>query len=282
MRRTTFVAGVVVGNPLDEAAAKLAADIGIAWIRTDISFQPAFRGTYSAADKYGISIIGILDYATLDYNSSATLGDWKSAVSKAQTTFSAIHVWEVWNEPTMPQYRLGYMDGTPQHYFDLIKEAYTTLKARDPRCTVLGLGGAQIGYGKELEFAKAVFSLGGGAYMDAISIHAYPSNLNQGVTWEYYTQAWTQELQEYGALGKAIWVTETGLTSDQLTEADQADYLKNSYSFFKERGVGAFIYFQLKDFNGSNGSTQMWGLLHIDMTPKPSYVQYGSLLKGKT
>ena len=117
-----------------------------------------------------------------------------------------------------------------------------------------------------------------GAFMDAISIHAYPYNLNQGRTWDYYKQLWTQELSQYKRFGKPIWLTETGLRSTQNSEADQATYLTNSYQFFKDQGVTAFIWYMLKDYVSSNGDTVSFGLATVDSTTKLSYGVYKSLV----
>jgi hypothetical protein len=265
---------------LGEAAAQLAKAGGITWIRADVNFV-SFQTTYAAAQKYGISVIGILDYSTVAWNSAFTLDDWKQAVQKAQKMYPSIHKWEIWNEPTVTAYQLGYMDGSARHYVDLLQAAYKILKAGDSKSVVLGLGGGQIGYGADPVFARTVFSLGGGAFMDAISIHAYAPQLNIGKSWDDYKQLWTKELEQYKKLGKPFWVTETGLESNQPTEAGQATFLASCYTFFKEQGGAAFIWYQLGDYS-ADGSLHMWGLLRIDLTTKPSYTQYSTILKTST
>jgi len=170
------------------------------------------------------------------------------------------------------------MDGTPQRYFDILKVAYTVLKAHDSTLTILGMGGAQLGVNRDLNFTSAVFSLGGGAYMDALAIHAYPYELNAGKTWDYYMQLWSEQLQQYAQFGKPLWITETGLRSDQTSESDQADYLSASYSFFEAHGIKGFIWYEMTD-DGAAGDISVgpWGLLHNDLTPKLSYGTYRSL-----
>lgn len=275
---SSAIVGVAVGS-LDEARANLAKQAGVSWIRNDVDFSAKFLNTYLMAKKHGISIIGILDYSLLNNKVEFTLDDWRDLVAKAQRTYPLIHVWEIWNEPTLRIYQLGYMDGTPEHYFKLLKVAYTVLKANDASCTVLGLGGALLGFYKDLPFAREVFRLGGGDYMDAISIHAYPGNLNLGKTWDYYKQLWKHELQQYKEFGKPFWVTETGLQSSQLTESNQVDFLKNAYAFFLEEGASGFVWFQLLDYYESNGRLVTFGLARVDLTTKPSYDVYRSLVE---
>lgn len=285
---TGMFAAVNVANPLDENAARMAKQAGVNWIRAGVGYDSAgtrFAKTYSTAQQMGLQIIGIVSYWTVEADPSYTssvdsfkLQDWERAVAYAQTVYPSIRVWEIWNEPTCSKYHYGYMDGTPEHYLDLLKSAYTILKTQDPSSTILGLGGAQLGVSSDLDFAKAVFSLGGAAFMDAISIHAYPYELNTGKTWTYYEQMWASELAQYGSYGKPLWVTETGLTSNQTSESDQADYLQKSYSFFKQSNVLVFSWYVLADDNQSVSAEGAWGLLRPDLTPKQSYTVYHDLV----
>jgi hypothetical protein len=261
----------------------LAEKIGIKIFRTEVDFSAHFNETYMLAQQYGIVLVAQLDYSTLAYNNTFTLKDWKLVVTKAQAQYPLVHIWEIWNEPTLSKYQFGYMDGTPQHYVDLLKSAYTILKSKDPSSTILGLGGAQLQVPTDITFAQNVFSLGAGQYMDAISIHAYPDELNLGQTWKYYQQSWTSALQQYKKLtgGKPFWVTETGLQSNQKTDSDQAAYLKNAYLFFQAQGAAAFIWFNIVDYIGGAlepSGLNAWGLLTVNLDIKPSYTTYGSLL----
>jgi len=266
---------------LDEHRAALLRNAKILWVSSDVAFNSRFENVYSLCNKYGFKIIGNLNYETLSYNNAFTLDDWARVVNQAKNTYPLIAVWEIWNEPTLTKYHLGYMDGSPQHYVDLLKIAYEILKAANPNYVVLGLGGSQLNCVLDLPFSESVFSLGGGAYMDAISIHAYPDDLNKGQTWDYYKTVWTKLLDQYNKFGKDLWLTETGLESNQLTEEDQANYLKNSYSFFEEQGIAAFVFFQLIDYWETDTQVAFWGLLRTDQTVKPSYVAYEDLLETR-
>jgi hypothetical protein len=267
-----MIAGVCAAG-LSDSDAKLLKKAGISWIRADVRFSATYANMYRVAERNGLSLIGVLSFKTLEYNSSFTLEDWEDVVDNAQATYPLIRTWEIWNEPSVVQYHLGYMDGTPRHYVDLLKSAYLILKSKDANATVLGLGGAQLGTG-DLRFAQDVFSLGGATAMDAISIHAYPYELNKGQTWDYYKQLWTNELKQYSQLGKPLWLTETGLQSTQVTQNDQASYLKASYIFFKDQGMSGFVWYQLVDYVSPTGLSQTWGVLTADSTPKLSYTAY--------
>jgi hypothetical protein len=268
-----MIPGVAVGG-MSDAMAQMVKGANVGYVRSDVAFDTRFQTLYALAKTYDFALIGILDYQTLNYESGFGLTDWKTVVTEAQKTYPAINVWEIWNEPTVAQYRLGYMDGTPGHYNDMLKAAYQILKSENSAYQILGLGGAQLGVSQDYPFAKSVFELGGGSYMDAISIHAYPYDLNTGQTWGYYSNLWTSELAEYKQFGKPIWITETGLQSGQSAESDQSQYLSESWSFFASQSASVYVWYELRDYQNSSGATVSFGLLYDDNSPKPSYTTY--------
>jgi len=259
-------------DKFDESLAKRISADKITWLRVDVKFSQPFMNTYRLAEKYKFQLVGILDHETMNY-ASFTLNDWAEVVKKALKIYPSIHVWEIWNEPTITQYQVGYMDGTPQHYFDLLKSAYAILKGGDSKAFVLGLGGARLYDDADLNFAKQVFALGGGSYMDAMSIHAYPKRLNVGWTWSNYETQWTQLLSGFKQLGKPFWVTETGFNYNQVAEKDQADVVKLVYAFLKKQGAIAYMWYQLIDY----GTSEINGLIRTDMSVRPSYSVFVSL-----
>jgi hypothetical protein len=273
---TSMIAAVAVGG-ISDTMAQMAKTAKIGYLRSDITFDARFQTLYTLAQKYGLSIIGILDYQTLNSRKSFTLNNWRETVTKAQKTYPLISVWEIWNEPTLAKYQVGYMDGKPQHYFDMLKVAYEVLKAKNPEYKILGLGGAQLGVSQDYPFAESVFTLGGGSYMDGLSIHAYPYSLNSGQTWSYYSQLWATELAKYKQFNKPIWVTETGVQSGQMTESSQSEYLSNSWAFFLSQGVRGYVWYELRDYQDSTGATVSFGLLHADNSIKLSYSTYSTL-----
>lgn len=268
--------GVAIGFPGPDASSvcKILPPAKIALVRTDVVFSNNFRKVYDSCKQRGLSIVGIIDYGTLQWK-NFTLDDWRNVVTKAQATYPEIHVWEIWNEATLKKFQYSYLDGTPQRYFDLLVSAYSVLKAVDTKAIILGFGGLQLYSSQDFLFAQGVFSLGGGSYMDAISIHAYPYLLNNGSSWDYYQALWSQQLSRYKDFGKPIWITETGLRSSQLTESDQSRYLQASYNFFLGQNAAAYFWYSYKDYkNYSSEDIVKFGLIRLDGTPKPSFDSY--------
>ena len=83
----------------------LSNQYGIHWDREDI-FWNGGTAWYNQLTEANISIIAVLDYHSFQ-NSSWTIANWKSEVSLALAQYPKIHVWEIWNEPDLPQYQSG-------------------------------------------------------------------------------------------------------------------------------------------------------------------------------
>ena len=75
-------------------------------------------------------MLAIIDHNTLNQQ-DFTLQDWQGNVSAivASNEAKLVSAWEIWNEPNNPSFNFGYMDGSAEHYFDMLKVAYTTIKA---------------------------------------------------------------------------------------------------------------------------------------------------------
>lgn len=144
-----------------------------------------------------------------------------------------VKAYEIGNEPNT---YWGYEDDrdsdpNPGEYFQVLKEAYTRIKAVDPEAIVVVSGLAPVGRVKgncfgydgndcnamdELKFWRALFDLGGGDYFDVFGVHPY------GFKYEPETNPYSVSnnfcfrgaelqyaiLQEYGLGDKPVWATE--------------------------------------------------------------------------
>lgn len=138
-----------------------------------------------------------------------------------------IEAYEVGNEPNTFWQPSPY----PDEYFEVLKEAYTRIKAVDPEAFVVVAGLAPVGRIRgtchgydgnncsamdELKFWRAMFELGAGEYFDVFGIHPYgfayapetdPYSVSnnfcfRGAELQYAV------LQEYGYGDKPVWATE--------------------------------------------------------------------------
>lgn len=85
----------------------------------------------------------------------------------------------IWNEPNLA-FEWGYQAVDPAQYAEMLKLAYPAAKQGNPDVTIMAAGpaptlepvGSPFGM-NDLEYLKRFYADGGGAYFDAMSIHAY-------------------------------------------------------------------------------------------------------------
>jgi len=287
----------VFARELTPAEAQLLAKSNITWVSCDVTFNSSdisqWNQVYSLAQRYHLSVLGILDQHLMNYNNTFTLSNWSNAVTQAVVDFgNVVKTWEIWNEPNFSDNALGYFDGSPQSYVTMLQTAFNDIKAIAPSDTVIGLGGMPL-YDSEnitidfytqqaLSWAGQVVQLGGMNYCDAIAVHAYPYG-------QYYQliqgSLFTSNLKQYEQLcpGKPVWVTEAGQESQSTTwnatETDQSTFLAQSYSLFQGQDVKAYIWYELND-NYTAIPNSNFGLFDNNGNQKPAFGTFVDEVNG--
>ncbi|HLY28198.1 MAG TPA: beta-galactosidase, partial [Aggregatilineales bacterium] len=138
-----------------------------AWSSTAPDQLKAQRGDLSPVDRYR----------------PKNLSDWLRYVQNVVEHYSgthgtldtsAIHYWEVWNEPNIAE----FWPPTPSaaDYLVLLKATYNTIKAVDPTAKVVLGGLANGGLNADgSNYLQALYDLGAAPYFDIVSIHIYSS-----------------------------------------------------------------------------------------------------------
>lgn len=274
----------VLAHELNVEQAQLLAANGIQWIRGDVStnnFETNWHTIYQLSREYNFSLIGTLLPYTMNFNETFTLQDWDLAVKKAVVEFGdVVNVWEIWNEPTYAHSGsyLGYYDGSPQRYIDLMRVAYQNIKSASTGDIVLGLGGLPLYTSIEptanntyvmqaLDWTDQIVQFGGMQYCDAISLHAYP----YGPYTDNVRKNFVNSIADYRAItGKDIWITEVGQESVgngwKSSQQEQTNFLTESYTILKEQNVEAYIWYELNDSFSNRNST--FGLFDNESQPK--------------
>ena len=181
-------------------------DVGVSWVRRDISWkqvEPTVGSfDFSNADAVidaelamGIQVLAILDYGHPEYTANSggnshyppdDLNDYGTYVRETVTHFSnRIHVWEIWNEPNFSTFWLPNPD--PVAYGNLVKVAIQEIQEADPNAQIM-LGGMlgnldPLSYGGQTwGFLEAVLAAHPGLLddIDILSIHPY--------TWLQYVE----------------------------------------------------------------------------------------------
>ena len=177
---------------------------------------------------------------------------------------AGIRVWEIWNEPDIPQ----FWQGGSQAYARLLKTAAIIIKTLDPQATVL-FGGLL--YATDDNFLAQVLmhfredALRGryNWFFDAAAIHSYDDPWRSG----WLAKVVQDTLKVYG-LERPIWVSETGVSvwndypgpvwaADSgerirlATTKEQAAYLIMSAVYAWSKDVDKVFFHQLYDDCGN-------------------------------
>ncbi len=193
-------------------------EAGIEWARTDFDWSGVepkpgewnfshLDETMDWAEAAGIKILPILDY-DVKWASPAYkhLDKWGEYVRQVVTRYKdRIRVWEVWNEENLDHMWREKPDGA--NYVPLLKTAYETIKAIDPKLTVLFGGTAGIPY----EYIEAAYQAGAAPYFDVLNIHPYryPNTPEQRSLVGDVVKL-RELMGRYNDANKPLWITEIG------------------------------------------------------------------------
>lgn len=120
-----------------------------------------------------------------------------------------IDYYEIMNEPLYTTYavpeRFGY---DMQDYLQLLRDAYTTIKANQPDARVIGGIGTWVDRHQVQQFIDA----GGLRWCDAMDIHLYPVTIPPEIYGKDLAKCW-RKMQDRNE-AKPIWLTEIGCYAD--------------------------------------------------------------------
>lgn len=233
--------------------------------------------------------------------STEELDDWEQFVYRVveQTKQYTKH-YEVWNEYSLMGTQAhtissGPDKGKPGDYVKLLERTYRAAKRADPECVIYGLSLPNITDTAQythisIDWAREVFRLGGGAYMDAVSIHPYtnyqsPENGNFVV----YYDSLKEIMRTYGCGDKPIMASEYGWTSAIVSEQEQAEYLVRASAYTYDR-LEKLLWYVISDKTIGSDFEKKFGITRrsssnddILFEAKPAYlalVNFNTMLNG--
>lgn len=205
------------------------------------------------------------------------------AGSVAQRYGSQIASYEVWNEPNGV---IFYAPVDPARYTEMLKAAYTAIKAANPEAVVLAgsLGATTNVPGISItpqQFLAAMYEAGAAGYFDALSYHPYHFTLpfSQGGgtanTPLEQVKALYDLMVANGDAGKQIWATEYGTATTPgwgVTPAEQAALLRDFLTAWSKLAFTgpAFVYTSQDVQTGILNHEYNFGLFTSDGKPKPA------------
>ena len=231
-----------------------------------------------------IQLLGILDYSTDWMKGSApsteedleSFGRYVEEITRRYR--DQILYWEVWNERNTIHFRGPKLE--TKEYVQILKTAYAAIKKTAPEKQVIGIGTSPV----ELSFIEDALKMGAGDYMDIISIHANQDLLPTNGSPSFGSdkiRTLGRMLQTYNC-PRPLWITECGWqTRGFISERTQAVYLVKSHVLALAEGLVEKIYWHNLTDTGERDSPEgeHFGLVHKDLTPKPSYVSYYTMVE---
>ena len=261
----------------DNDTIGLLVSLNVRWVRID--WIPNEMDNFVTVMKAnGIKILSILDHNTMDQQ-NFTLLQWQNTVEAIMQTESAkkVDAWEIWNEPNMDQFYFGYMDGNPEHYFDMLKIANQTIKTNSPAATIVaaGLSPYTSSFGTWVTWLTDFSKLSPQSYFDYQGVHLYDDAVpNQ------YVINQTRTIMNV----PDVWVTEIGQPSapDVFSEEKQSMYLRSNFLMLQTTTVNPVFWYQLKDESDLTPDKENhFGLYTVENKPKLSSETYNEFSSPK-
>jgi len=252
----------------NSATKEILSNLGGIWVRSDWKHTSFMLSWKNDMKQMGIKVLGIINYVTLNFK-DFNLTDWEQLVRKVVAEAPDVDAWEIWNEPDVPKFQLGYMDGTPERYFEMLKIAYNIIKSETDALVVAP---AISSSGLLTDWLDRLVALGVLDYLDVVSIHLYFDTVSDN-------QKYLNKVKSVVG-DKPIWVTEIGKPSAiTRTEEFQDNYLKTNFDPNTGLKADKLFWYELMDNAGvSDGTEGHFGLIRSDYSFKPSYYSFKSLI----
>ncbi len=277
---------------------KLIKRMGAAWVRDELYWStverekgkfvfPDYYDTYmQAAANSGIRPFIIFDYGNEHYDGGVAphtpegISAFVRYCRQLINRYGKIcHHWEVWNEPN-----IGFWqpEPNPKHYTNLLKAVYQAVKAADPKAIVVGVCTA----GTDFHFIEEVLKLGGGNFMDALSVHPYryPRSPEES-DFVGEMQKLKALLDKYSVGHLKVWLTEFGypthITQGGVPQHRSAAMIVRTCLWalslpFVER---LFVYDFQDDGDDPNYNEANFGLIRLDSSPKVGYAAFNTMAR---
>ena len=169
---------------------------------------------------------------------------------------------EVWNEYNGTWCAGPASGDRPRFYTDMLRAAYTAVKARHPGVRVLG--GAPVL--APLPWFEDIFGHGALDFMDAVVIHPYRA-VPEGVEKEVAALQDLSARYNHGQGPKPIWATECGQGDNAHPgREDMARYLVRLLTLLRSAGVERVYWYLMRDYDEF-----VTGLVHSDKDPSGRY-----------
>ncbi len=215
----------------------------------------------------------------LNPDGSGSDNHWQTFVSAiVRHANGRIKTWELWNEPQ----NSFFWTGTIEQMIRMAKDARDIIKAADPTAIIVSPG---TGLGSHaMSWTANFLAAGGGATVDAIAFHGYPSCPVTTSTLPGDISAFRNLLSTYDQGTKPLFDTEASWNTPPiscLTDPDlQAAFVAQSYVLHWSANVARFYWYQWNN----PGFGTMWApstsAAGVILKPGLAYIQIYAWLVG--
>lgn len=267
-----------------DTSPELLERCGAAWVRTGAAFTDLTRGNDGAwntqnarAQVAGFDKHPLLH--TLDQYMNSGRGHTAGGITECAATFGEAAtlfgdklVYEIWNEPNHAGFwRLSPVDA--EDFTALVKESTLAIRHAAPNATVASVSTS----GAAPEFLHDMFAAGAGPYFDVVAYHPYGYPEIPETLLPKSLASMRNEIDSAGG-----WIdfhlSEQGYPTSEggrgSLEPVQADLLLRSQLLFdNEPDVRAWHIYRFEDTGTNPRDVEArFGVVHIDLTPKPAFV----------
>lgn len=249
---TAFGSQVYPGDDPARAIALIAA-LGSKYVRVSVQVPPAFLdAVVGAAKAAGLRVILLSAYAAQPVDLAA----YARATAQFALRYAAANpVWEIWNEPNLPQYWNGPPDVGA--YIAVLAATATALRAAG--ATDIWTGGTS---GVDLNWIYNLVTRGAFRSANGCAVHSYKP---PGDARTEYVQA-----VSFLPAGVALHTTETCIAS---SVGSQLDFFNQMWYLHRELNLPTMIWCEFRDgtAGASGADSEPYGLVNPDYSIKSVY-----------
>ena len=247
----------------DDAARSVGmlASLGAKYARVSVQVPQSFLdAVVGAATAHGLRVILLSAYAAQPVDLSA----YALAATEVQARYAAANpIWEIWNEPNLPQ----YWNGSPDvgAYLEVLAATATALRAAG--ATDIWTGGTS---GVDLSWIYNLATRGAFRSATGCAVHSYKP---PGFARTEYIQA-----VSFLPPGVALHTTETCISS---SVGDQSEFFTQMWYLHRELQLPTFIWCEFRDGDAGDHPpfNETYGLVNPNYSIKSVYAAVQLALK---
>jgi hypothetical protein len=189
-------------------------------------------------------------------------------------------VYEIWNEPNQSEFWDTPTGPDPASYTRLLAAAYGAIKKAAPSATVLG--GSVVF--NEPDYIEGMYAAGAAGQFDGLALHPYSgadgpdSTSNPPRSFVLALDQARTILTTHGDGHKAIWITEMGWSTREVSDVTRAEYYRRAVELVRARpDIAAFCAYGLNQSDDYPDA----GLIGAAGVPTASWSAYGLAVGGR-